>query len=261
MKTKGLSPKIIGPVAAALSAFATAKIHDPATSALVVALIGATALWLSPPGELTVEGIQEALDPDFGEVDDVIADDAPVAPDMPRAGARAPGRARRGAASAARDIQLARKANSHGAKYSLRIIREARRANIPISLGFSLVQHETGFRNVFGHDPTIYVGAGAVTKRKYLAYKRRRGKRGQGGMQGVGPCQLTWWEFQDGADRLGGCWNPRHNIRRAFNDLAAMIRAHGYAKGVERYNGVGQAARQYSMRVRVGAQTWHRRLT
>jgi hypothetical protein len=23
-------------------------------------------------------------------------------------------------------------------------------------------------------------------------------------MQGVGPCQLTWWEFQDTVDREGG---------------------------------------------------------
>jgi len=50
MRTLGLSPKIIGPVVAALAAFAQAKIHDGATAALVVALIGAAALYLSPPG-------------------------------------------------------------------------------------------------------------------------------------------------------------------------------------------------------------------
>lgn len=73
---------------------------------------------------------------------------------------------------------------------SLRIIREARRAGIAISLGFALIEHESGGKNIFGHDPTIYVGAGDVTKAKYLAYKRQRGSSGRGGMQGVGPCQL-----------------------------------------------------------------------
>lgn len=155
-------------------------------------------------------------------------------------------------------IRLAAKAKRHGANYSLRIILEARRAKIPISLGFALVEQESGFRNVFGHDPTIFAGAGTVTKAKYLAYKKQRG---QTRMQGVGPCQLTWWETQDAADKLGGCWKPACNIRQAFTTLAASIKAKGEAAGIAAYNGSGPAAQRYSLQVRAKAANWHRALT
>ncbi|MFP5379559.1 MAG: hypothetical protein ACLGHP_07390 [Vicinamibacteria bacterium] len=160
--------------------------------------------------------------------------------------------------ASARDIALAVKAKRHGSNYSLRIVLEARRAGIPISLGFALIEQETGFRNVFGSDPTIYRGAGRVTKRKYLAYKRARGKTR---MQGVGPAQLTWWEFQDRADRLGGCWVPRHNIRVGFEVLAAHIERHGRTMGIARYNGSGDAADLYTKQVLWKMRRWHERLT
>jgi hypothetical protein len=156
----------------------------------------------------------------------------------------------------ARDQELARKAKAHGANYSLRIIREARRAGIPISLGFALVEQESNFSNVFGHDPTIFAGAGKVTKRKYLEYKRQRGTPGRR-MQGVGPCQLTWWTYQDRADRLGGCWVARHNIRVAFEDLAELVKAHGKREGIKRYNGSGKRADAYAMSVLRRQRRWH----
>lgn len=163
---------------------------------------------------------------------------------------------------AQRDQELANRAKEHGANYSLRIIREARRHDeIPVSLAFALIEQETGFRNVFGHDPTIFAGAGAVTKAKYLAYRAKRGPTGRGGMQGVGPCQLTWWEYQDRADHYGGCWKPACNIRVGLEVLAANIRAHGEHHGIARYNGEGPAAEQYARTVRGRQKQWHARLT
>lgn len=167
---------------------------------------------------------------------------------------------------AERDQEFARKTKAHGANYSLRIIREARRAGIPISLGFALVEQESGYANVFGHDPTIFAGAGPVTEAKYRAYRAKRGPTGRGGMQGVGPCQLTYYTFQDRADALGGCWKPQYNIRVAFEDLARMIEEHGVAKGIGVYNaGVGGwehgFGHDYSRQVRERQERWHRRLT
>lgn len=156
-----------------------------------------------------------------------------------------------------RDHVLADRANVHGAHYSLRIVLEARRAGIPISLGFALVQQESGFSNVFGHDPTIFVGAGQVTRAKYAEYRTQRGHEH---MQGVGPCQLTWWAYQDQADALGGCWESAHNIRVGFGLLAGLIRQHGLVDGVARYNGEGAAAVEYSRHVRALASAWHARL-
>lgn len=73
MRTIGLSPKIIGPVVAALAAFEQAKIHDAATATLVIALTGAVALYFSPPGAVA----DPALDGAFDGVDAVDPLDAP----------------------------------------------------------------------------------------------------------------------------------------------------------------------------------------
>jgi hypothetical protein len=167
---------------------------------------------------------------------------------------------------AARDLLLARRAKRHGGSFSLRIIREARLAQIPVSLGFALIEQETGFRNVWGRDgppngSTAELGGRKVTKADYLAYKRRRGTKGQGGMQGVGPAQLTWFSLQDSADFLGGCWVPRHNIRVAFHRLAALISVQGEFDGLRAYNGTGQAAVRYAREVKQREAKWHKALT
>src|SRR4051812_3506014 len=80
-------------------------------------------------------------------------------------------------------------------------IREATRAGLRLELACALLEKESaGGHNVYGHDPTIFVGAGAVSQSNYAEYKRRRVASRNHLMQGVGPCQLTWWEFQDAAD-------------------------------------------------------------
>lgn len=159
-----------------------------------------------------------------------------------------------------KDIALAVKAKRYGAKYSLRIILEARKVGLPISLAFALVEKESGFTNVFGHDPGNHSGAGAVTKSKYLAYKAQRGSTGRGGMQGVGPCQLTYYSYQDTADRLGGCWKPRYNIQVGLGLLANHIRQYGKTAGIAAYNGSGPAAQAYARSVEQIATKWHNRL-
>ena len=54
--------------------------------------------------------------------------------------------------------------------------------------------------------------------RKYQEYKRRRPRDG---MQGVGPAQLTWFEFQDQADALGGCYPETRRSRPAMRTCTA----------------------------------------
>jgi len=162
-----------------------------------------------------------------------------------------------------RDNELARKAKARGANYSLRIVLEARRADIPISLAFALIEQESGFSNVFGHDPTIFQGAGKVTKAKYLDYKRARGTPGRR-MQGVGPAQLTWWEFQDRADRLGGAWVARRNIRVAFEHLGGLLKHHSTRDALAIYNAGNARSRQgqnYAASVMRRQRKWHEVLT
>jgi hypothetical protein len=127
----------------------------------------------------------------------------------------------------------------------VRCLLAARKTGLPLSLGCALLLQESGGgANVFGHDPTIFTGAGTVTKQKYLAYKAQRGHTK---MQGVGPCQLTWWEFQDEADKRGGCWRPLVNMQVAFGHLAALVARSGLHDGVRAYNGSGPAASRVCM--------------
>lgn len=170
-----------------------------------------------------------------------------------------------------RDLTLSRKARKYGASFSLRIIWEARRAGLPISAGFALVEKESAFRNVFGHDPTPSIPeswkGSEVTKAKYETYKRNR-KAGRG-MQGVGPTQLTWYEFQDRADALGGCWKTSANIRVGLGILGGYYKSYkakhfstetALRLAARDYNGTGPAADAYGRDFIVRYDKWHRRL-
>lgn len=161
-----------------------------------------------------------------------------------------------------RNLALARRAKKHGANYSLRIIIQARKAGVPLSLAFALIEKESGFRNVFGHDPTNSIPVTwrgkKVTKSRYKHYKKNRGSTGSGGMQGVGPAQLTWWSYQDEADSRGGCWNPKHNISVAMDHLAALLNRHrSQEDAIAAYNGAGAAARAYAKDVLARQRKWH----
>jgi hypothetical protein len=146
----------------------------------------------------------------------------------------------------------------HGDSIAESLVKAARDADLPVSLACALCEQESGFKNIFGHDRTIFAGAGKVTRAKYRAYKS---ERGHSRMQGVGPVQLTWWEYQDAADALGGCWKPYYNMLVGFKALASNIRAHGHHDGIRRYNGSGSAAERYANSVTALQRKWHARLT
>jgi hypothetical protein len=99
-----------------------------------------------------------------------------------------------------------------------------------------------------------------VTKELYQEYKRRRIASGNKVMQGVGPCQLTWFSFQDEADKQGGCWKPQINMRVGFRRLASLMREHGDSVGARMYNGSGDAAVAYSADLLKKAAAWKVRL-
>jgi len=144
------------------------------------------------------------------------------------------------------DALLVPRLRKAGIKMPVRMILAARKVKLPLAYAAALLMKETGGgSNVFGHDPTIFAGAGEVTEEKYLAYKRQRGPTGKGGMQGVGPTQLTWYSFQDQADALGGAWKPQVNMIVGFALLKSLIQRNGVAKGFAAYNGSGPAADAY----------------
>ena len=172
---------------------------------------------------------------------------APAAPSAPLAPAAAPSPA---------DAALVEQLAGLGILMPADCLAAAREAKLPLHLAASLlVQESGGGRNVYGHDPTIFAGGpghgqpNEVTEANYKEYLRLRGAKGGGGMQGVGPCQLTWWSYQDEADSLGGCWDPVVNMKVGFKHLADNIRRYGLHPGVKAYNGSGAAAEAYATTV------------
>src|SRR4051812_46366339 len=91
--------------------------------------------------------------------------------------------------------------------------QEAQRAGLEYAVLCAVLEQESGGgHNVFGHDRVRNpVVGGRVTKKRYLLYRKYQ-RQGEG-MQGVGPMQLTYYTYQDLADRYGGCWKVRYNIR------------------------------------------------
>jgi hypothetical protein len=167
--------------------------------------------------------------------------------------------------SAKRDRHLVAVMKRGGIVYPKTTLRIARKVNkrhghMPLSLACAILEQETGGgHNVFGHDPVRSIVGGRVTRARYAYYKARR-KAGMG-MQGVGPTQLTWYEFQDEADRLGGCWRQNINQYVGLTHCAMQIRAHGARAGIAAYNGTGAAAESYARTVQERARKWHNRLS
>lgn len=156
----------------------------------------------------------------------------------------------------ARDIQLARRARKHGAKYSLRIILEARRAGILISWALALVEQETGFRNIFGcdtgpcsHAPWCHQTVTRERVRELIAHVKQGGTS-----NGVGPTQLTSLDYILRAQRLGGAHIPRHNIRVGLAVLRE--KTGGDMRQAWKFNG----SPAYQEQIAAKQAAWHRRL-
>ena len=160
------------------------------------------------------------------------------------------------------DAGLAAAIRAHGGHYEDIIIAEARRSKVPVSLVCAVMEVESSFTNVFGHDgvanPIKSVHGRpnlVVTEALYKTYLQHR-NRGEG-PQGVGPMQLTSAFLQDRADKLGGCFKPGPNIRVGVEYLASLIAKFGGVHGgLKAYNG----SSAYADHVMDRARVWHDRL-
>lgn len=141
------------------------------------------------------------------------------------------------------------------------ILEAVATTKLPLSYALALLEKEGGFRNVYGHDAVRNPApkGGRVTSANYAKYKRDR-KAGLG-MQGVGHTQLTWYELQDSADRIGGAWKPYPNMVVGFSNLKRLVNLHGKEHGAAAYNGTGPAAAAYGRDFVHKQEAWHRRLT
>lgn len=163
--------------------------------------------------------------------------------------------AKKTAAVILRERQIAR-ARQHGIIIPRIAWTAAKREGLPYEEACAILIHESsGGQNVFGHDPTIWVGAGTVTKAKYLAYRKDRDASGR--LQGVGSCQLTSRSLQDEADALGGCWVPANNCMVGFHFFAGLKKSWGSTwSAAYHYNGSGPRAEAYANTFVAIVATW-----
>ena len=146
----------------------------------------------------------------------------------------------------------------HGTKRPDDVVKIAQKEGLELAVACTLLEKESsGGDNVWGHDGVNtcgnYVKGSQVTKAAYLAYKRDRSRCG---MQGVGPTQLTWWEFQDRADARGGCWEWEVNVEVGFEIMAGYLRKQSLWEAAKRYNGATSYADDFVAKHRV----WRDRL-
>jgi hypothetical protein len=171
-----------------------------------------------------------------------------------------------------RDLLIARKIRRHTGKgNSLRLVWEARDAGISVSLACALVEQESSFDNVFGHDHDVAhperdnpVRGGGVTQARYRELRRFVANGFHS--NGVGLTQLTSVGFLDAADAFGGAWKPKHQLRVGFRTVSDHIRHFGgdERKGLAAYNaGPGNIAGglDYADSVLELKGKWHTRLT
>lgn len=142
------------------------------------------------------------------------------------------------------ELRICARAKRKGIVNPIIAYQEAKRAGLEFAVLCAVLMKETaGGHNVFGHDGggAPCAGWGLVTASKYRQYValfiRARVA------QGVGPMQLTYRGFQTLADKAGGCWKVRPNIRVGAEILAKDIK---HSSGAD-YNGkIWNALRAYN---------------
>lgn len=155
-------------------------------------------------------------------------------------------------ARGASELRLSRSAvdilTANGVIRASEVVELAGAAGLDLAAAATLLDKESGGGlNVWGHDGVntggLYVKGSAVTQGAYMAYKARRHLLGA---QGVGPCQITYGPLQDQADKAGGCWDWRTNVKIGFGLLAGYCRSGDLRTAFRRYNGSGPAAETYA---------------
>lgn len=152
---------------------------------------------------------------------------------------------------------------------ALRIVMEAERQNMPVSVLLAIIDQETGFKNVYGHDAVRNPiksppgGLRVVTRSNYFAYKKFR-QMGLGA-QGVGPTQLTYPGYQDEADRDGGCWDQAVNIATGARILAEhRLHTANWYQVYQLFNAGNLTTPQgvtYANQVQALQHAWHMRIS
>lgn len=122
-----------------------------------------------------------------------------------------------------------------------------RRHHIRYALGFALVEQESGFKHIFGHDVGGLFPGLPVTRSRYRRLRAHLKATGGSGANGVGYTQITYYAF---ILEHPGLWKKRANIYFGMSLIAEVIHAYGERKGLAVYNGgAGNPQYDYAQQV------------
>lgn len=163
--------------------------------------------------------------------------------------------------SDAAPITVARRAHRYGVplRVALHIAFACRRYGLRYALGYALVEQESGFQHIYGHDPGGLLPGQKVTRANYKEFRGEVTAHSGGGANGVGLTQITYWTYiRDHA----GLWRQRANIYFGLGLVAATIISKGEREGLAEYNGgAGNPQFGYADEVLSRATKWRGRIS
>lgn len=119
-------------------------------------------------------------------------------------------------------------------KLAYRIVAAANAQRLTGPDLFALVEQETGFKFIFGHDIGGLFAGQRVTRSLYRQLQDHLRATHGPGANGVGFVQATYWSFIVNDD---GLWKPKHNLRWGAEYQHRLIAEDGREAGFNAYNG------------------------
>ena len=131
-------------------------------------------------------------------------------------------------------IKAARVARANGvpADVAAIVAYAAATQRVSPALAFALVEQESGFRHIFGHDPGGLFPGESVTRSRFrtlLAHVKAGGTS-----NGVGLTQITYGGYLVAHP---GIWRKLANVKLGLALIGASVEGHGKREGLARYNG------------------------
>lgn len=137
------------------------------------------------------------------------------------------------------DDKLIKMVRDAGFRHGPAVLAESKREGVQLALALALVEHESGFRNIFGCDLGPQSNAPwchqQVTRDRVQALIAHVDAGGTS--NGVGLTQLTSIGFIKQAEAAGGAHTPHAQCRIGFRILQGLIQRHGERVGLGAYNG------------------------
>lgn len=125
---------------------------------------------------------------------------------------------------------------------ALYIAFACRKYRLRYALGYAIVQQESNFQHIFGHDPGGLFAGQRVTRGRYAELRRHlKASRGPGA-NGVGLTQITYYTY---ILEHPGLWKKRANVYFGLSLIADYVKRLGERVGLGSYNG-GEANPQFT---------------